>query len=82
MSFEYNTKYKGTVITRNYIDGLSKHTFKLLKLATNNNITLPTVKVYNNKVPINPKKIENFRQVEDSVVNRYHAYYNIRQKPV
>lgn len=75
MSFEYNTKYKGTVFTQNYIDGLSKHTFKLLKLETNNNIILPTVKVYNNKVPINPKKIENLKQVEDSIIEEHRLFY-------
>jgi len=28
--FEYNTKYKGILVTHYYIDDLSKNTFKLL----------------------------------------------------
>lgn len=69
MSFEYNAKYKGSVVWHITISSdYQKNPFKLLKLTTND-ITLPIAKV--NKVPINPKIVENLRQLEDSIIEEH-----------
>lgn len=55
MSFQYDSDRKGTIIAEEYIDGLIKHSFSLIKKITTS-ISLPSTKAYDLKVPINKKK--------------------------
>lgn len=54
MSFQYDSDRKGTIIAEEYIDGLTKHSFSLIKKLTTS-ISLPSTKAYDLKVPINKK---------------------------
>lgn len=77
MSYEYNQDNKGAVVAEQYIDGLRRHTFSLLRNTSNNVALPPTEKAYpNNNVPINPKKIDNIRQVQTSILDEYKPFYD------
>lgn len=77
MSFEYDQNKRGAVVAQEFIDGLQNHTFSLLRNTSNHIVTLPpTEQAYpNNCVPINPKKIENIRQVQPSILDEYKPFY-------
>lgn len=77
MSFEYNQSKRGAVVAHPFIDGLNYHTFSLLRNTSNHVVTLPlTDQAYpNNCVPINPKKIENIRQVQSSIPDEDKLFY-------
>lgn len=75
LSFQYEKDKKGTVIVQDFIDGLGNYTFNL---ARNKSITikLPTECAYPaGSVPINPKKIENIKQVQSSIISKHMSFY-------
>ncbi|KAL4718200.1 hypothetical protein ACJJTC_014059 [Scirpophaga incertulas] len=75
MSFQYDSDRKGTIIAEEYIDGLIKHSFSLIKKIITS-ISLPSTKAYDLKVPINKKKIDDLKQVEDSILEEHMPFYN------
>lgn len=76
MHFEYNQYKKGSLVAHQFIDGLSSHTFSLLRNKLGPITFPPTEKAYpNNYVPINPKKIDNIRQVQNSIPDEYKFFY-------
>lgn len=75
MSFHYQKDRRGCVVAEEFIDGLRKHTFNLSrnKAVT---IQLPTEKAYPmGSVPINSKKIENIKQVKNSIIQEHMPFY-------
>lgn len=75
MSFQYDSDRKGTIIAEAYIDGLIKHAFLLIKKLTTS-VSLPSAKAYDSKVPINKKKLDDLKQVQDSILEEHMPFYN------
>lgn len=83
MYFEYNKNQMGVILTRNFIDGITSHSFPLLRNMAQPISFPPPEKAYpRNCVSINPKKIENIRQVQNSILEEHKGFYeNILRWP-
>lgn len=69
---EKNNEGELRLKTHEVIDGLKRHTFKLHK---SDDIPLPTDKAYEAKCPINPKKVENIRQLQQYIPVEHIQFY-------
>lgn len=75
MSFEYDRNKKGVIVTNEFIDSLRRNTFKVARNKAIE-ISLPDKKAYPlGHVPINPKKIENIKQVRNSILQQHMPFY-------
>lgn len=63
---------KGVLKTYNFIDGLRSHTFKLAKSET---IPFPTEMAYKEKCPINSKKIDDIKQLQQYIPEEHLPFY-------
>lgn len=75
MSFEYDRNKKGVIVTKQFIDGLIRHTFNVVRNKAME-ISLPDTQAYPlGHVSINPKKIENIKQVRNSILQQHMPFY-------
>lgn len=77
MSFTYKTN--GTIITKQFIDGLQSHTYDVRKnKSLNNVINLPNCVAYpENKVPLNRKKVEDIKKMFPYIIPEHQHFYDI-----
>lgn len=77
---EYSSNNKGYLVAHEYIDGLAKYIFLLQK--PNTRPELPSTKAYNNKVPINTKKMDDIRKIVQYVPDdKKHFYEDVLTWP-
>lgn len=73
MQLTYDATSPGTVVANTFIDGLMSHTFQLKKT---NNVEISPGKSYNNKIPINIKKMQDIRKVMQYIPEEFHYFYS------
>nr|CAD7402945.1 unnamed protein product [Timema poppensis] len=74
----FDAKSPGNVCALDFIDGLQQYTFRLLHKtddSTIRKVKLPTSKAYQDKNPINRKKIDDIRKVVQYVNSEHLGFY-------
>jgi hypothetical protein len=69
----YKSELKGYVKASNFIDGLLSVTFKLNKTKE---VLFPEDKIYQDKVAVNPKKIQDISKVRQYIPQEYQRFYD------
>lgn len=69
----YKADCKGYIVASEFIDGLVKDSFRMLKV--NGNIPLPTAKAYTSVVPINEKKLADLRKLLPYIPDENKPFY-------
>lgn len=72
--FVYKKQLRGTVVARNFIHGLTKHTFKLSSRGAP--IVLPTIPAYELKIPIKKRKIDDVKKLSPYIPVKYKRFFN------
>lgn len=72
--FVYDSTSPGYVMTYEYIDGLSSHTFKLLK-QNKRSPNLPITCAYEEPIPINEKKTKDIKKVMQYITGETLEFY-------
>ncbi|CAH0558634.1 unnamed protein product [Brassicogethes aeneus] len=71
--FEFKTEMQGSIITRDFIDGITVHTFRLRLSKTP--VPLPSKFAYNSKIPINKKKLKDIQSVFQYIDEEHDEFY-------
>ncbi|KAK9892348.1 hypothetical protein WA026_019802 [Henosepilachna vigintioctopunctata] len=75
MSFHYDSDRKGTILAEEYIDGLIKYSFSIMRKITTS-VSFASTKTYDLKVPINKKKTDNLKRFQDSILEEHMPFYS------
>ena len=75
MSFSYERSAEGTVVTQEYINGMTSHKFRLVKPNTST-IELPHAKAYPaGKTPIKKKKLEDLQKLHPFIGDAHKNFW-------
>lgn len=73
--FSYSSALPGCIITRNFIDSMVKHTFKV-KHAGDQIPQVPTARAYDQNVPIKKEKIIDIKKLLQYVPEEHMMFFN------
>ena len=75
--FVYCNGTPGTIVAHNFVDGLVKNTFRLLKIPEGeiHKLQMPTSKAYVMKNPINSKKLQDINKVMQYIPTEHVEFY-------